>query len=114
MPWRAEDLSTLLATFVEQGTRYGGFGSYTGYNELVADAHTWLTNLPHTIEAMFLVDCTPHQRNTPYSASKTCEQAHRNARAVHTKVLAEYSLSEASFPLLRLSPEDWDAPFSAA
>lgn len=35
MPWRAEDLGPLLGKFVESGARYTGYGSYTGYNEIV-------------------------------------------------------------------------------
>ena len=62
---------------------------------------------------MFVVDCTSHQRNTPYSASRTCEGAHQKARSVHAAFLREYHLSERDFPLLRLSPSEWNEPFAA-
>ena len=41
-------------------------------------------------------------------------QAHDRARRVHQAFLAEYGLSASKFPLLRLSPTMWDAPFAAA
>ena len=88
--------------------------SYSGYNEIVIDSGTWLSNLPHSIEAIFLVDCSKRQRNTPYSASKSCEQAQANARRVHAAFLAAYGVPESKFPLLRLSQHEWDAPFAAA
>ena len=83
-------------------------------SQIVVDSNTWLSNLPHSIEAMFIVDCKPGQRNTPYSASRTCDGAHAMAKRVHQAFIAEYGLSEKSFPLLRLTATEWDAPFSAA
>ena len=73
-----------------------------------------MQNLPTSIEAMFIVDCHARARNTPYSASKTCDGAHQLARKRHADFLATYGLSAGTFPLLRLSPGEWDAPFSAA
>ena len=114
MPWRAEDLGPLLATFAQRGARYTGYGAYNGYNEIVLDAATWLRNLPHSVEAMFVVDCAPRARNTPYSASRTCAGAQQTARRNYDAFVAEYGLSEATFPLLRLSPDELERPFSAA
>ena len=114
VPWSASDLGPMLQEFVQSSSRYTGFGSYSGYNEIVIDSGTWLSNLPHSIEAIFLVDCSKRQRNTPYSASKSCEQAQANARRVHAAFLAAYGVPESKFPLLRLSQHEWDAPFAAA
>ena len=78
------------------------------------ESATWLRSLPHSIEAMFMVDCAHNARNTPYSASRTCDAAHERARRVHAAFTAQYGLSASKFPLLRLSPGEWDAPFAAA
>ena len=35
-------------------------------------------------------------------------------RPLHAAFTAQYGLSASKFPLLRLSPGEWDAPFAAA
>ena len=62
---------------------------------------------------MFLVDCKHGQRNTAYGGSRSCEAAHQRARRIHAAFMSEYHLSERDFPLLRLSPDQWDQPFAA-
>ena len=44
----------------------------------------------------------------------TCAEAQRQAREMHASYLHAYGLSALDFPLLRLRPEDWDAPFVEA
>ena len=112
-PWRPEHLGAMLRLQVENGQSYS-FGSYTGYNELVVESATWLRNLPHSVEAMFHVDCTGSlegKRNTAYSASRSCESARAKAVQAHASYLRAVGASVHSFPLLRLRPDDWREPF---
>ena len=72
------------------------------------------------IEAIFLVECGGHQANLQCcgggaggtGTARDCREAQARARALHRQFLEAYGLDEARFPLLKLNPADWHAPFS--
>ena len=120
-PWRPEDFSGpggLLDVFVQNGQPFGGIGNWKGYNEVVVDTNTWLKELPHSVEAMFIVECDDWERNTEYppgshgwGTAQTCGEAHERARNMHQKFLRTYDLDAVQFPLLKLRTRNWDKPF---
>ena len=82
------------------------------------DADVWLQELPASVEAIFYVECMPGVQNTRYGAAdgmstaSSCQEAQAAAREMHSKFLAAYpTIAPADFPLLKLRPTDWDAPF---
>ena len=56
----------------------------------------------------------PLQADEEAGLRPPCDAAHERARRVHAAFTAQYGLSASKFPLLRLSPGEWDAPFAAA
>lgn len=78
-------------------------------NEVVLDAEAWEAALPDTIHAFFFVDGGSGE--TSSGGLKYDESA---MRRVHKNFLRAYSRSAAECPLLRLTPEQWDAPFALA
>lgn len=88
---------------------------------MVIDSQRWLDRLPESVEAIFYVDCAEVAgANTKYFGSDgrgtaaTCEDAKANAISAHRSYLRTYHLDEANFPLLKLRPENWEAPFAVA
>ena len=69
----------------------------TEYNELIFDALSWETNLPHTIMAVWMFADGPRHSDLA------------KARGVHTAMLAEYHLSSDTLPLITFDRSD---PFS--
>lgn len=86
---------------------------------MVVESATWLRNLPWSVEAIFYVQCEDGQQNTQYSGAdgrgpaQSCSQAKANAVAAHRAYLLAFGRSSRSFPLLRLRPKEWSAPFQA-
>ena len=102
------------------------------YNEIVLKSQAWIDHLPHSVEAIFIVECTSGEANTVYpwgwsgvghkpgepspkanSLAKNCSAAQASGRAWHRRFLAEFGLSADEFPLVRLDPWNWKTPFSA-
>lgn len=120
-PWRGRDLPGLLDVFARNGDAFTGVGNFKGYNEIVVDTQPWLTNLPDSVEAIFMVDCGNAGSNLRYSAADgmgtaaNCAEAQAAARAMHASFLRAYpQIEAASFPLLKLRPDQWNAPFVEA
>ena len=114
--WRASDVPALLREQETRGGEYNGIGGFKGYNEFVLAADAWRDNLPHSVEAIFLVDCTPGQQNLGYDGANggtadSCGQAHEAGRSMHAAFLKAYDLSADYFPLLIFRQLEWDAPF---
>ena len=123
-PWRPEDLhgaGGFLDTFVGAAEPFERVGDFKGYNEVVVESATWLRNLPWSVEAIFYVECDVGSgfANTQYSGAdgrgpaRSCSEAKANAVAAHRAYLQAYRLKSRRFPLLRLRPAQWDAPFVA-
>ena len=95
-------------------------GRFKGYNEVIVESDTWLRNLPLSVEAMFFVDCAEGDPNVQYSAADghgpagSCHEAKATAIAAHRAFLQAFRLDERRFPLLKLRPADWKAPFVIA
>ena len=93
---------------------------FKGYNEVIVESDTWLRNLPLSVEAMFFVDCAEGDPNVQYSAADghgpagSCHEAKATAIAAHRAFLQAFRLDERRFPLLKLRPADWKAPFVIA
>ena len=87
--------------------------------EIVVDSVPWVENLPHSVEAIFKIDCNDGDAQLHYGAAdgqataNSCADARRAADAMHKKFLSEYGMSAADFPLLTLRPDNWEAPFAA-
>lgn len=117
--WRPKDLPTLLHHQESMGVDYHGIGNFKGYNEMVIAADGWIANLPESIEAIFITDCSSGQSNLAYNGANggtasSCGAAHEQGRNAHKAFLQEYGLTEDEFPLLILKPDHWDAPFALA
>ena len=73
-----------------------------------------------SVEAMFFVDCAEGDPNVQYSAADghgpagSCHEAKATAIAAHRAFLQAFRLDERRFPLLKLRPADWKAPFVIA
>ena len=68
-PWRQSELPTLLSLFAQKGEKFGGFGSFKGYNEMVIDTVQWLRHLPASVQGIFIVECAAAEANVRYSAA---------------------------------------------
>jgi hypothetical protein len=119
-PWRPEEFGGrggLFDLVAQQGDPFTGVGNYKGYNEVVLDSEAWIEGLPESIEAIFMVDCSSSDPNLLYGGAdgggtaRSCDEAHRNAIALHRSFLENYHLSAADFPLLKLQPSNWNEPF---
>lgn len=99
-PWRSEDLGELLDTFADTGAEYSGIGDFKGYNEVVISSDPWIDALPNSVEAIFLIDCEPGQKNLAYGGggglASSCEEAHARGREMHAAYLAECTAAVAS------------------
>ena len=93
--WHPKDLKTMLELFQDHSQPYKSPQFYSGYNELVYSSEQWNHQLPHAIEAFFLL----HGHD---------DQAARNA---HQEFLAMYHVSAKDVPLLTLDPSNWWEPF---
>ena len=122
-PWRPSDFGGaggLLDLFAREGPHPFSHmkADFLGYNEIVVDAHAWLSNLPHSVEAIFIVDCMPSDKQLQYGRKEgtaaDCAEAHTRGAQMHRRFVETYGLSAADFPLLKLRPGEWDAPFSNA
>lgn len=113
-PWRPEEISGaggLLDHFAREGAPFVGIGNFAGYNEFVVDSNAWISRLPESVEAMFVVDCHENDVNLRYGAADgrgtalDCGEAHRNTREMHRTYLEAYGLDSSQFPLLKLRPQ---------
>lgn len=108
----------MLRLFADRGEKFVGVGSFKGYTEIVIDSAPWIANLPESVEAVFAVDCTDADAQLHYGAAdggstaQSCSEARKAAAAMHERFLQTYGLSAAEFPLLRLRPDNWKAPFA--
>lgn len=98
--WNSLDLKLILTMHANWGTHYTKPAFHSGYNEAIIGAATFNAKLPHAVDAFFVLDAA---------------HAHADAMGVdsvraHRAFLDEYGLTEADVPLLKLTPEDWDAP----
>ena len=117
-PWRGVDLPGLLDVFASKGEPFTGVGNFKGYNEIVVDPVPWLEHLPHSVEAIFMVDCTAGSAQLHYGAADgmatamDCAEAQAAARTMHAAFLRTYpEVDPATFPLLKLRTNSWDEPF---
>ena len=85
----------MLRFYNEHSQPYSWPNFYSGYNEVVYASDPWISKLPHTIEAFFLV------------------KGHDdwNTRDAHRRFLSKYELDEHDVPLLEFDPANWDQPF---
>ena len=119
-PWLPQDLSTVLRIHASSWAGgYGGPGSYTGYNEVIINADTWLANLPASIEAIFFIKSSSHvcREKTGLGFAGSCAEAEKQARTVHRDLLKHYGLSSSDSHapgLVMLHPERWAQPFTDA
>ena len=118
-PWHPDDLTSVLRIHASSWWGgYGGIGSYTGYNEVVINASTWIANLPFSIEAIFFVAAGARVckgAKTGLGFAETCLQAEQQARKVHKSMLEHYDLQEGdpfAPGLVTLHPDRWDHPFT--
>jgi hypothetical protein len=63
--------------------------------------------------------CDDSEGNTQYSGAggrgpaQSCALAKANAIAAHRAYLRAFGVSSRAFPMLRLRPHEWEAPFVA-
>ena len=119
-PWRPEEISGrggLLDHFANEGAEFTAVGNFAGYNEFVVDSAHWIEGLPDSVEGIFMLDCNEKDANLHYGAADgrgtaaNCHDAQNNAREMHRTYLDAYGLTAQQFPLLKLRPHDWNAPF---
>ena len=81
-------------------------------------AAQWVKELPRSVEAIFIVDCKPGDRNLNYGQggglANSCEDARAYGREVLKAYLREYGRTAADFPLLLLRPNNFQVPFRIA
>ena len=94
--------------------------AYASDNEVVVESETWLRNLPHSVEAIFMIECESTAQNTQYhtadngaGTASDCREAQSRARDLHRRFAKAYHLDAQRFPLLLLRPTDWERPFVA-
>jgi len=100
--WRGSDLAQFMPMHQQHGSQYKAPGFHSGYNEVVLNSGKLNAQLPHTIEAWFVVD----------EAFAHGDGVGVNAVRAHQDFLHAYGLSADEVPLLKLSPGTWDEPFS--
>ena len=76
------------------------------YNEVILDDKTFVSNLPHSIAAVFYL---PANCDDIYDGPK-CEAY---ARGAHRNLLRHFHLTEEQLPLVKFNYNDFDAPFEA-
>lgn len=120
--WRPEDVYRMLECQSHLG-RDAELEKWHGYNELVVAAEPWRTHLPHSIEAVALIDCVRGEPNHYFGNPKrpggvptahTCDEAHEVGRRLHRAFMAAYGLSEDELPLVLLRRDHWEEPFVLA
>lgn len=62
------------------------------YNEIILESESWVANLPHTLEAVFVL----------LGSDRAFQQ---RARKVHASLISEYNLSVDELPLLAYDPQ---------
>lgn len=97
--WHSYDVASMLALYNDHAQPYRSPQFYSGYNELIYDSNEWNHNLPHTIEAFFVV------RGAWFNSNGPTVQHHR-------AFLRRYKLTEDDVPLIGLDPTNWESPFS--
>jgi len=100
--WRGSDLAAFMPVHQQHGSSYHAPGFHSGYNEIIINSAKINAHLPDAIEAFFVL-----------SAS----QAHGdgvgvNVAQAHRAFLSKYHLTAADVPLLKLTPSNWEEPFS--
>jgi len=98
--WHSYHLSSMLELYNKHSQHYRSPQFYSGYNELVYDAHDWNSHLPHTVEAFFGL----FTQNGYNPNGATARQ--------HRAFLQQYGVSDQDIPLLDFDPRNWNAPFS--
>eukprot|EP00965_Chrysotila_dentata_P026106 865869-Pleurochrysis_carterae.AAC.1 len=124
-PWAPADVGFMLRQQADFGNEFSGFGTYTGYNEIVLDSDYWMAQLPRAIDAFFFVECgswgnlpgiTPASSqittlsNEFLRSIRSCQAAEDYTRGVHALFEAEYGVGTAA--LLKLRLDRWDQPFT--
>jgi hypothetical protein len=109
----------MLTEMIRNGNQYRGIGTYSGYNEVVVASRTYVENLPHSIEAIFIVDCLGIDGNEDEHLGRahsapSCFEAQQNGRNIHAEFLRAYNLKADQHPLLLLRPTNWQQPFVIA
>lgn len=78
------------------------------YNEVIVSSDAWIEQLPHSVEAFFVVECGSGPD------SQRCIEGQASTRRTHRDFLRKYGLSERDTPLVQIRPRRWDAPFELA
>ena len=86
----------MLEKHATLGDQFKGFGTFSGYNELIVESAEWLANLPRSVEAFFVVEGGDEEQS----------------RRVQRQFASRYGAEAA--PLVRLRPERWEEPFEEA
>ena len=100
-PWHPADLGGnggLLDLFARFGAAYPNDDVYSGYNEIIVANAEWVSHLPGSVEAIFVIEGRPQA----------------GVRQIHRRYLETYGLTEDQFPLLVLRTTNWSEPFVAA
>lgn len=83
------------------------FDDHKFYNECIMDDQTFVSNLPHSIDAVFYL---PTACDDIYDGPK-CESF---ARGAHRNLLRHFQLTEAQLPFVKFDYFNFSQPFSAA
>lgn len=99
--WRPSDLKTMLELYQAHSQPYTSPQFFSGYNELIFSTEEWNGNMPHTIEAFFII-----RNGHSYST------AGLGARA-HYDFVSQFGVDPQEVPLLAFDARNWARPFSA-
>lgn len=105
--WQPSDLALMLTMHKKYGSEYKERTFHSGYNEVIIASATLNRRLPHSIAAFFTLDGA-----YPYAKGGDRDVGVDDVTKAHRDFLQRYGLSEAQVPLLTLTPEEWDTPFS--
>ena len=103
-PWRGSDLGGeggMLEWFAREGATFPNSNQWAGYNEIIVANEDWISNLPDSVDAIFLIG----GRDEGSDADRV--------REMHKRFLETYGLRWEDHPLLLFRPWNWDAPFSS-
>lgn len=101
------------------------FDDHKFYNEMIFDADKFVSELPHSIEAVFFMQVDRSKWECPTCLGHSWPEIEADCvdatsgpkcrgytiRAWRT-ILRHFHLTPAQLPLLRLDPNNWEQPFS--
>ena len=84
--------------FEREGAAFPNDNPYGGYNEIIVSNDAWVRALPHSVEALFVIEGR--------------ENDWADVVSIHRRYLEAYGLTAAQFPLQVLRLDNWEEPFA--